>query len=78
MNNYYRFYKSVWTGRVPTLPTTDLYKAVTGMYYETDDTDLSTAIADLAHEELMKRGEISPRGSAMLDQFVSRPYEQVG
>ena len=78
MNNYYRFYKSVWMGRVPTLPTTDLYKAVTGMYYETDDTDLSTAIADLAHEELMKRGEISPRGSVTLGQFVSRPYEQVG
>ena len=72
MNNHYRFYRAVWLGRVITLPTTDLYKAVTGMYYETADIDLSSAIADLAHEELIKRGEISPRGSATLE-LVSRP-----
>ena len=73
MNNYYRFYKSVWVGRVPTLSTTDLYKAVTGIFYETDDLDLSNAIADLAYAELTKRGEISPRGSATLAKLVSRP-----
>lgn len=73
MNNYYHFYKSVWVGRVPTLSTTDLYKAVTGMYYETDDLDLSNAIADLAYAELTKRGEMRPRGSATLAKLVSRP-----
>ena len=73
MNNYYRFYKSVWVGRVRTLSTTDLYKAVTGMFYETDDLDLSNAITDLAHTELTKRGEIAPRGSATLAKLVGRP-----
>lgn len=73
INNHYRFYKSVWLGRVVALPTTDLYKAVTGMYYETDDLDLSNAITDLAYAELTKRGEMRPRGSATLARLVSRP-----
>jgi hypothetical protein len=64
MNNYYRFYRAVWVGRVTALPTTELYGAVVGTYYPTDDTDLSTAIADLAYEELSRRGEMRPRGSA--------------
>jgi hypothetical protein len=73
MNNYYRFYKSVWVERVRTLSTTDLYKAVTGMFYETDDLDLSNAITDLAYAELTKRGEMRPRGSATLAKLVGRP-----
>lgn len=64
MNNYYRFYKSVWVGRVNALPIPDLYDALLGNHYPTDDTDLSNAIFDLAYEELAKRGEIRARGSA--------------
>ncbi len=70
MNNYYRFYRAVWVERVKSLSTSDLYKAVTGMYLDTTDEDLSNAVADLAHYELTKRGEVRPRGSATIQKLV--------
>lgn len=70
MNNYYRFYQAVWVERVKALSTSDLYKAVTGMYLDTSDDDLSNAVADLAYRELTHRGEMRPRGSATMRKLV--------
>jgi hypothetical protein len=64
VNNYYRFYRAVWVERVMSLSTQELYEAITGNYYKTDDDDLFQAIHDLAYSELVKRGEIRARGSA--------------
>jgi hypothetical protein len=60
MNNYYRFYRAVWVGRVTALPTTDLYQALLGTHYPTKDPDLFGAISDLAYEELCRRGIVNP------------------
>jgi hypothetical protein len=65
MNNYYRFYKSVWGERVKALSSHELYEAILGNHYPTDDNDLSSAIFDLAYEELNRRGEVRARGSAL-------------
>jgi hypothetical protein len=65
MNNFHRFYRSAYVGRVRALPTNDLYKALTGIFKETADTDLSNAVFELAYEELVERGEIAKRGLAM-------------
>lgn len=72
MNNYYRFYKAVWVGRVTSLSTQELYEAITGKYYKTYDDDLFLAIQDLAYAELVKRGEIQARGlpSRLKEKFV--------
>ncbi len=73
MNNYYRFYQSVWGERVRSLPTPELYGALLGTYYVTDDSDLSLAITDMAYTELSKRGEMTHRGSPTLRKLVGQP-----
>lgn len=77
MNNYYRFYQAVWVGRVTALSTDELYKAIVGLYYKTDDSDLSLAISDLAYNELSRRGEMKPRGSRVLEKLVGQAYKEV-
>ena len=65
MNPFQRFYRAVYVGRVKALPTTDLYKALTGTLYQTDDADLERTLFELAYDELTERGEIAGRGSAI-------------
>lgn len=61
-NNFHRFYRAVYVGRVKALPTKDLYKALAGNLYATTDRNLTNALFELAHEELVSRGELGKRG----------------
>lgn len=61
-NAFHRFYRSHFRGRVKALPTKDLYKALTGSLYATTDRNIKNAVFELAHEELVSRGELGKRG----------------